>query len=115
MPVINIITGQNNSFSVEKIDSSDYGENIVRKTVGGIIYVSEEITKQILPDADIYETSYNFKLNTLEVFINGVKMSFGNDYSENLDQKTFSFLTKNIDLYKYVNSNSCIIVNYIEQ
>jgi hypothetical protein len=115
MPVINIPTGQDISFSVEKIDSSSFGENIIRKTAGGVVYVSEEITKQILPDADIYEATYNFKLNTLEVFINGVKMSFGNDYSENLDQKTFSFLTKNVDLYKYVNSNSCIMINYVEQ
>lgn len=108
MPIINILT----KTKTESHHESEFGESISSTTIGNISFISEDVTKQINGSNLSFRTSNIFEHASLEVYINGLKMSPNFDFVENDDLSSFSLISIDNDVVKVLNSRSCILVKY---
>jgi hypothetical protein len=113
MPTINLTRKQSNSVINE--GSSSSGDGIVNTSVGGASFISEDLSKQIAPSNIIFNTSFEYLQYSLEVFINGMKLSVDVDFEENLDKNSFTLKELDIDLNRLLQANSYIFVKYIKK
>ena len=110
MPVINITT--NNGGTVIEEGSTETGDSIIQISYGSISFISEDLSKQINGINQSFLTTYSFKKGSLEVYINGLKMSPGFDFEESVSLNSFSLIFLNTDIVKVLNNSSCILVKY---
>ena len=108
MPILNIITKPKIENNVE----TEFGDNVSSTTIGNISFMSEDITKQINGSNLSFKTSKPFEHASLEVYINGLKMSPNFDFVENDDLCSFSLISLDNDVVRVLNSRSCILVKY---
>lgn len=111
MPVINITTNRGGGTVTEEAPTSS-GDSIIQTSYGSISFISEDISKQISGSNITFNTSYLFKKGSLEVYINGLKMSSGFDFSENINLSSFSLIFLDSQINKVLNPSSCILVKY---
>lgn len=111
MPVINITTNRGGGTVIEE-GSSSTGDSIIQVSYGSISFISEDLSKQILGINQIFNTSYTFKKGSLEVYINGLRMSPGFDFLEEINLSSFSLIFLDSQLDKVLNQSSCILVKY---
>lgn len=111
MPIINISTSSGTVEIKEEVES-EYGESVTSTTIGNVSFISEDITKQINGLNTNFITSYSFIKGSLDVYINGLKMSSGFDFMENNDLSSFYLISLNNDIVKVLNVNSCITIKY---
>ena len=94
--------------------ATNLGDVIISSTINGVIFMSEDISKQIGYSGNFFNTSYQYVTHSLEVFINGMKLSPGFDYEENLDSNGFNLIEINANFQKWINAGTCIVVKYIK-
>jgi hypothetical protein len=108
MPILNIRT----KTKIQNNQESEFGEYISSTTIGNICFISEDITKQISGSNLSFKTSKIFEHASLEVYINGLKMSPLFDFIEDEDLSGFSLVSLDNDVVKVLNSKSCILIKY---
>lgn len=113
MPVINLSKKQQNSVTNE--GSSSFGDEIINTFVGGASFITEDLSKQIQPNNKLFNTSFEYMQYSLEVFINGVKLSSDVDFEENSNKNGFELKELTIDFNKMLHINSYIYVRYIKK
>jgi hypothetical protein len=69
---------------------TEYGDDI-SVTPGAKSTVSENLSEQISPGLDLYQTSAKFEPGSTRVFLNGVYMTNGLDYNE-VGSRKISFI-----------------------
>jgi len=115
MPTINILTKKAPSgVTITNGTATDLGDAIISSSINGVVFMSEDISKQIGYSGNFFNTSYSYLTHSLEVFINGMKLSPGFDYEENLDSNGFNLIEINANFQKWINSGTCIVVKYIK-
>lgn len=112
MAIINIPASS--SLSVINEGETDYATNLIRTENGGIIYINEDITKQVSAGKSDYRTTYNFIGSSLEVFVNGMKVSHEFDFTENAAKNGFDFITYGGNFNRWLHATSVIMVKYIK-
>ena len=113
MPIININTKNKNS--VEKIDSTEYGDSVNITTINGASFITEELSKQVSPGMKSFVTSFEFLRYSLDVYLNGIKLCLDVDFEESSNYRAFSLIDINTDYSKILNANTYIIVKYIKK
>lgn len=93
---------------------TNLGNMIISSSINGVVFMSEDISKQIGYSGNFFNTSYKYITHSLEVFINGIKLSPGFDYQENLNSNGFNLIEINANFQKWLNSGTCIVVKYIK-
>ncbi len=114
MAIINIVSKKKTGVTITKNEFSDVGEQITTSTINDISFVTEDISKQAVSGYYSFDTTHSFFEHSLEVFINGMRLSPGADYEENTSFNGFSLIQQNADLSKWLGLNSCILVTYIK-
>lgn len=114
MATINIATKKQTGASVTNGVATNLGDAIISTSVGGATFMNEDISKQIGYSGNFFNTSYKFLAHSLEVFINGVKLSPTFDYEENSLLNGFNLIEVNANYSKILNSTACILVKYIK-
>lgn len=66
--------------------ATEFGEN-VSATPAGKSIISEDLSSQLDASKLIYQTSYSFEPGSTRVYLNGIYMTNGEDYSEIGDNK----------------------------
>jgi hypothetical protein len=94
--------------------ATNLGDVIISSTINGVIFMSEDISKQIGYSGIFFNTSYKYIAHSLEVFINGMKLSPGFDYEENSESNGFNLIEVNANFQKWINSGTSIVVKYIK-
>lgn len=112
MAIINIPISL--GLSITNEGETDYATNLIRTDNGGIIYINEDITKQVSAGKSDYRTTYNFMASSLEVFVNGMKVSHEFDFTENVAKNGFDFITNGGNFSKWLHATSVIMVKYIK-
>lgn len=107
MATINVTTAR-----ISKLESTEYGQEIISTYISGNNYISEDISNQT-PIGYKFITSYSFFSNSLEVFLNGLKLSSNGDFLEEEDLKSFSLQAIDTDLDNLLSSNPIILIKYI--
>ena len=115
MPTINIITQRvSTGVSISTDITSESSDSIKSTTINGITFIDEDISKQIDISKISFITSFLYVQHSLEVFINGVKLSSGFDFEENSSLNGFSLIEVNANFQKWINASTCILVRYIK-
>lgn len=114
MPTINVVSRRKTGVTIVKNEFSDVGEQITTSTINDISFVTEDISKQTAYGYYSFNTTHSFFQHSLEVFVNGMRLSPGADYEENESFNGFSLIQQNADLSKWLGPNSCILVTYIK-
>jgi hypothetical protein len=115
MPTINIMTRKAPAgVTITSGVSTELGDVIISSSINGVVFMSEDISKQIGYSGNFFNTSYNYLPNSLEVFINGLKLSPGFDYEENLNLDGFNLIEINANFQKWINAGTCIVIKYIK-
>lgn len=112
MAIINIPTSS--SLSIINEGETEYATNLIRTESGGIIYINEDITKQVSAGKSDYRTTYNFVSSSLEVFVNGMKVSHEFDFTENAAKNGFDFITYGGNFNRWLHATSVIMAKYIK-
>lgn len=94
--------------------SSSAGDQIITSNINNVSFVSEDISKQIISGNFSFDTTYAFIQHSLEVYINGMRLSPNADYEENSSFNGFDLIEQNTNLSKWLGPNSCILVTYIK-
>lgn len=113
MATISLKRRQSNS--IIKEGSTTTGDAIVNVTVGGASFISEDLSKQITTNNVVFNTSYVYLQHSLEVFINGMKLSAEVDFEENLDRNGFALKQLNMNFNKILQSNTYLFIKYIKE
>ncbi len=111
MAIINITSG---NFSVTDEGNTPYGNSVIRTEINGVIHITEDITKQVLPGKYSYITSYSFVSSSLEVFVNGLKASHDFDFSEKTSLDGFDFVLYDGNFNRWLPGTSVVIIKYIK-
>ena len=114
MPTINVVTKKKAGVVITNNQSSSVGEQITTSSINGVSFVTEDISKQIAPDTYYFDTTHAFVQYSLEVYINGIRLSPNADYEENESFNGFYLIQQNADLSRWLGPNSCILVTYIK-
>lgn len=112
MPTISVRT--RTSGVTSSSNSSSSGDNVTTVAIGQVSFITEELTSQISSGVTTFYTSNIFLQHTLEVYINGIRLSKDGDYSELVGLNGFSLITNGLDYSKVLNPNSCILVKYMK-
>lgn len=115
MATINVVKKITSSAIVNEQSSTNIAEGIVQSTINGISFLEEDLTKQVDGIATSFQTSFQFLSSTLEVFVNGIKMSRGNDFLEDSSGNGFSLVIIDEPFNKFLPKNSSISVKYIKK
>ena len=113
MATINVVSRKKTGVTIVKNESSSVGEQITTSSINGVSFVTEDISKQTVYGYYSFDTTHAFVQHSLEVFVNGMRLSPGADYEENTSFNGFSLIQQNADLSKWLGLNSCILVTYI--
>lgn len=116
MPTINVVSKKKVDPAVKITNgvTSAAGDQIITSTINSVSFVSEDISKQIAPGVYSFDTTHAFIQHSLEVFVNGMRLSPNADYEENTSFNGFSLIQQNADLSRWLGTNSCILVTYIK-
>ena len=115
MATINIISKKRTApVTIVNSASSSVGEQITTSTINNVSFVTEDISKQIGPGIYYFDTTHSFVQYSLEVYVNGIRLSPGADYVENSSFNGFEMIEQNATLSKWLGPNSCILVTYIK-
>jgi hypothetical protein len=114
MATINVATKKQGKASVTNGVATNLGDVIISSSLAGVTFMSEDISKQIGCSGCFFNTSYKFLAHSLEVFINGIKLSPTFDYEENDLSNGFTLIEVNANYQKLLNSTACILVKYIK-
>ena len=115
MATINVVSKKKTTpVIIIKSESSSVGEQITTSTINSVSFVTEDLSKQILPGIYYFDTTHSFVRYSLEVYINGIRLSPGADYVENISFNGFELIEQNATLSKWLGPNSCILVTYIK-
>lgn len=115
MPTINILTKKAPAgVTITNGIATDLGDVIISSSINGVVFMSEDISKQIGYSGNFFNTSYNYLPHSLEVFVNGLKLSPGFDYEENLNLDGFNLIEINANFQKWINAGTCIVIKYIK-
>jgi hypothetical protein len=114
MPTINVVSRKKTGVTITKNEFSDVGEQITTSTINDISFVTEDISKQAVYGQYSFDTTHSFFQYSLEVFVNGIRLSPGADYEENASFNGFSLIQQDANLSKWLGTNSCILVTYIK-
>lgn len=116
MATINVISKKKTTQPIKITNglTSSVGDQIITSAINGVEFVSEDISKQIAPGIFSFDTTYSFIQHSLEVFVNGMRLSPNADYEENASFNGFSLIQINANLSKWLGTNSCILVSYIK-
>jgi hypothetical protein len=90
------------------------GDMLISSSINGVMFMSEDISKQIGYSGLFFNTSYQYLTHSLEVFVNGMRLSPGGDYQENSNSDGFNLIEANANFQKWINSGTCIVVKYIK-
>jgi hypothetical protein len=115
MATINVIKKATSSASTTEQSSTNIAEGIVLSTINGISFIEEDLTKQVDGVTNSFSTSFLFLSLSLEVFINGLKMSRGYDFLENTSLDGFSLILTDVPYNKFLPNGSSISVKYIKK
>lgn len=115
MATINVISKKKSKpVTIVNSVSSSVGEQITTSTINSVSFVTEDLSKQIAPDIYYFDTTHSFIQYSLEVYVNGIRLSPGADYMENSSFNGFEMIEQNATLSKWLGPNSCILVTYIK-
>lgn len=114
MATINITMRKQSGALVTNGVATNLGDVITSVALSGVTFMSEDISKQIGFSGNFFNTSYKFLGHSLEVFINGMKLSPAFDYEENSELNGFTLIEINANYSKLLNSTTCILVKYIK-
>lgn len=115
MPTINITTKKASAgVTITNGNATNLGDVIISSSINGVVFMSEDISKQIGYSGNFFNTSYKYIQHSLEVFVNGIKLSPGFDYEENLESNGFNLIEINANFQKWINAGTCIVVKYIK-
>ena len=114
MPTINVVSKKKTGVTVTNGATSSAGDQIITSTINSVSFVSEDISKQISSGLYSFDTTHAFIQHSLEVFVNGMRLSPNADYEENSSFNGFSLIQQNVSLSKWLGPNSCILVTYIK-
>lgn len=109
MPTISIVSRPKS----EAIESSAYATNIASTVINGVSFISEDLSIQINGSQIVFTTSFPFISLSLDVYLNGVKLSHGFDYRELPNTPGFEFITIDMNFSKILNGNASILVKYM--
>jgi hypothetical protein len=112
MAIINIIGSS--GISIVNEGETDYATNLIRTENGGITYINEDITKQVVAGKSDYRTTYTFLASSLEVFVNGMKVSHEFDFTENASKNGFDFITYGGNFNRWLHGTSVVMAKYIK-
>lgn len=115
MATINVSTKKASAgVTITNGEATNLGDMIVSSSINGVMFMSEDISKQVGYSGNFFNTSYKYIQHSLEVFINGIKLSPGFDYQENSNLNGFNLIEVNANFQKWINSGTCIVVKYIK-
>ena len=114
MPTINVVSKKKTGVTITNGVSSSAGDQIITSAINGVSFISEDISKQIASGGYSFDTTHAFIQHSLEVFVNGMRLSPNADYEENTSFNGFSLIQQNADLSRWLGPNSCILVTYIK-
>jgi hypothetical protein len=114
MATINITVKKQSGALVTNGVATNLGDVITSVALSGVTFMNEDISKQIGFSGNFFNTSYKFLAHSLEVFINGMKLSPAFDYEENSESNGFTLIEINANYSKLLNSTTCILVKYIK-
>lgn len=115
MPTINVTSKKKTTpVVITNGISSSAGDQIITSNINNVSFVSEDISKQIISGSFSFDTTYAFIEHSLEVYVNGMRLSPNADYEENLSFNGFHLIQQNATLSKWLGPNSCILVTYIK-
>jgi hypothetical protein len=114
MATISIASKKKTGVTITNGITSSAGDQIITSTINSVSFVSEDISKQIVVGKYSFDTTYAFIQHSLEVFVNGMRLSPNADYEENTSFNGFSLIQQNADLSRWLGLNSCILVTYIK-
>ena len=115
MPTINVTSKKKTTpVVITNGVTSSAGDQIITSTINDVSFISEDISKQIVSGNFFFDTTHAFIQHSLEVYINGMRLSPNADYEENSSFNGFELIAQNTDLSKWLGPNSCILVAYIK-
>ena len=94
--------------------NTELGDTVISSSINGVMFISEDISKQIGFSGNFFNTSCRYITHSLEVFVNGMRLSPGYDYQENSNSDGFNLIEINANFQKWINSGTCIVVKYIK-
>lgn len=112
MPIFNITSKP--KAVVTEVENTLGGTNITNVSMSGIEIISEDLSLQIASGKIMYLTSFKYVKSSLEVFVNGMRLTPVFDYIELDSYLGFSFVELDYDMSKLLNSSSTILVKYIK-
>jgi hypothetical protein len=101
--------------STRRLDDTSYGQSIIEITANGIVHIEEDLSIQLVPSLASYSTSYKFVAATLEVYLNGYKLTQEVDFDESTTLDGFTFNIIDADLAEWTSETASILVKYIKQ
>ena len=92
MPTINVVSKKKTGVTITNGVTSSAGDQIITSEINSVSFVSEDISKQIGSGVYSFDTTHAFIHHSLEVFVNGMRLSPNADYEENTSFNGFSLL-----------------------
>ena len=114
MATINAVSKKKTGVTITNGVTSSAGDQVITSAINGVSFVTEDISKQITFGIYSFDTTHAFVQYSLEVFVNGMRLSPNADYEENTSFNGFSLIQYNADFNRWLGLNSCILVTYIK-
>lgn len=101
--------------TTRRLDDTVYGQSIIEITENGVVHIEEDLSIQLVPSLYSYSTSYKFVDATLEVYLNGYKLTQEVDFNESTTLNGFTFNIIDADIAEWTSETASILVKYIKQ
>jgi len=111
MPTISIVSKPKPA----AIESTAGATNITSTIISGVSFIDEDLSIQIAGSPVAFITSFPFISLSLDVYLNGVKLSHGFDYRELPNAPGFEFIVIDMNFSKILNGNASILVKYMKR
>lgn len=112
MPIFNITSKP--KATITSVPDTSNGTNITNVFIANTPIINEDLSLQIAAGKMTYLTSFKYVKSSLDVFVNGMKLTPIFDYIELDSYLGFSFVELDCDMSKLLNSSSTILVKYIK-
>ena len=114
MPTIDIKTKLKPGVTIIQHEQTQLGDSITTSIVNGVSFISEDITKQTENELSSFFTSYRYVPGSLEIFINGMRVTPSFDYVENSESNGFNLIQFDAVYSKWLSKTGTIFVRYIK-
>jgi len=111
MPTISIVSRPKPA----AIESTAGATNITSTIISGVSFIDEDLSIQTNGSPLNFITSFSFVSLSLDVYLNGVKLSRDFDYRELPNVPGFEFIAIDMNFSKILNGNASILVKYIKR